>query len=172
MAAALEVHGLAKRYAAGVGGCAAAAHVLRDVTLSVRAGEVVAIAGARGAGKSTLLLCLAGLIAPDAGQVRWFGDASRAAAARRVLYHVARTDLLRAGRIAEPNLHLVDVAGADPLELLPWIAARSEAGDAVVVAAGPGEEIPAARVLHLSRGRLALRAEPGARIRVAEPARS
>lgn len=43
--------------------------VLREVDLSVRRGETVAIVGASGTGKSTLLHILGGLDAPSAGEV-------------------------------------------------------------------------------------------------------
>jgi lipoprotein-releasing system ATP-binding protein len=43
--------------------------VLREVSLSVRRGETVAIIGASGTGKSTLLHILGGLDAPTAGEV-------------------------------------------------------------------------------------------------------
>lgn len=42
--------------------------VLQEVSLDLRAGEVLAILGRNGAGKSTLAACLAGLIRPRAGQ--------------------------------------------------------------------------------------------------------
>ena len=47
--------------------------VLRDVALGVAAGEVVALTGENGAGKSTLLRICAGLVRPDAGDVRVAG---------------------------------------------------------------------------------------------------
>jgi NitT/TauT family transport system ATP-binding protein len=44
--------------------------VLRDVTLSVRRGEIVCIIGPSGCGKSTLLSVLAGYIKPTSGEAR------------------------------------------------------------------------------------------------------
>src|SRR5487761_1746662 len=45
---------------------------LRDASLGVRQGEIVAVMGPSGSGKSTLLHCLAGILVPDGGEV-WFG---------------------------------------------------------------------------------------------------
>jgi ABC-type branched-subunit amino acid transport system ATPase component len=46
---------------------------LRDVSIRVRVGEVVAILGANGAGKTTLLNAVAGLVRPNAGSIRFRG---------------------------------------------------------------------------------------------------
>jgi ABC-type Fe3+/spermidine/putrescine transport system ATPase subunit len=48
--------------------------LLRNVSLSVPAGQTVALLGASGSGKSTLLRVAAGLERPDAGSVRWAGE--------------------------------------------------------------------------------------------------
>jgi len=47
---------------------------LEAVSLTVEPGEVVSLLGPSGCGKSTLLAIVAGLEAPDQGQVRWAGQ--------------------------------------------------------------------------------------------------
>jgi putative ABC transport system ATP-binding protein len=44
---------------------------LRGVTMTIASGEIVAVTGASGSGKSTLLHCLAGILTPDRGEVRY-----------------------------------------------------------------------------------------------------
>jgi putative ABC transport system ATP-binding protein len=46
---------------------------LRNASVAVAAGEVVAVMGPSGSGKSTLLHCLAGILVPDGGEVRFAG---------------------------------------------------------------------------------------------------
>lgn len=47
---------------------------LNDVSLSVHAGEVVALLGDNGAGKSTLAKCISGVYKPDEGEVYFRGE--------------------------------------------------------------------------------------------------
>ena len=48
-------------------------HALRDVSLKVEPGRIVAVIGANGAGKSTLMMTLAGLLAPASGRITYEG---------------------------------------------------------------------------------------------------
>lgn len=61
----LEIRNLTKSY--GV-------FALRNVDLEVPAGTITGLVGANGAGKSTLLKLVLGLLPPDAGEIRLFGQ--------------------------------------------------------------------------------------------------
>jgi putative ABC transport system ATP-binding protein len=75
---ALEAIGLSKHYGSGSGRFDA----LSDVSLSIQAGECVAIVGKSGSGKSTLMHLLAVLDEPSQGQVRIHGTDARSLSAR------------------------------------------------------------------------------------------
>jgi NitT/TauT family transport system ATP-binding protein len=65
----LEVEHLKKTYGDGE----AAVEAIGDLTFTIGQNELVCVVGPSGAGKTTLLKCMAGLLAPTAGQIRLDG---------------------------------------------------------------------------------------------------
>jgi len=101
-AAALEASNLSKSF----GGVAA----LRDASVSVRYGQIVALIGDNGAGKSSLVKCISGAHAPDSGDIRVDGQSVKIRdpkAAERLGVHTVYQDLaLCDNRDAVSNLFL------------------------------------------------------------------
>ena len=116
----IEASGVEKSYLVGT----ARLSVLRQLSLTVEKGEMVAIVGASGVGKSTLLHVLGGLDALDGGSVR-IGDADIAA---------MRPDDLTAFR----NRHLGFVFQFH--HLLPEFTALENAGMPMRIARRPAHE--------------------------------
>ena len=82
---------------------------LQGASLSVSAGEIVAVMGASGSGKSTLLHCLAGIYSPDEGEV-WFDGRrldTRSDAERTVLRRTAFGFVFQFGQLV-PELTASD----------------------------------------------------------------
>src|SRR4051812_21983962 len=84
-----------------------AIRVVRDLTLQVDEGEVVALLGPNGAGKTTTLLTVSGLLAPLAGEVLVLGQSIAGRApqliARRGVAHVPEGRALFPGLTAREN---------------------------------------------------------------------
>jgi len=111
---------------------------LADVSIRVRAGEVVAILGANGAGKTTLLNAVAGLLRPSAGSVRYRGTELVGLRPHRIVEHgiatVTETRHLFGPMSVLENLalgafprHAREAAAADfayVFELFPRLAER------------------------------------------------
>jgi ABC-2 type transport system ATP-binding protein len=74
-----ELRGASKRFGTG----AKAVHAVRDVDLTVRSGELLAVLGPNGAGKTTSISMLTGLTRPTAGTATLFGRDPRDLDARR-----------------------------------------------------------------------------------------
>jgi ABC-type nitrate/sulfonate/bicarbonate transport system ATPase subunit len=125
-------------------------HVLRNLSLSIDAGESVALLGANGSGKSTLLRLVAGLLTPTSGRINLVGSA--AAAGRPEVGIVFQEARLLPWRTVLRNVTL-------PLELAgePLATARATAEAALARVSGGGlvDRNPA-EISGGERGRVAL----------------
>ncbi len=63
--------------------------VLRDTSLELREGELVALLGPNGSGKTTLLKLLCGILAPRGGRTTWMGQSIVSVKRRLVAQHIA-----------------------------------------------------------------------------------
>jgi len=72
------------------------AHLLRDITITLREGELVGLIGPNGAGKSTLLRVLGGLWAGASGSLKLAGNPLNTYSARQVARIVAHVPQLTA----------------------------------------------------------------------------
>jgi len=77
----LQLRGVSKGYAQSSGSLP----VLRDIDLDIEEGEFVALVGFSGSGKTTLVSLLAGLAAPDAGEVLFRGQPVTGASPERAV---------------------------------------------------------------------------------------
>jgi ATP-binding cassette, subfamily B, bacterial len=105
---------------------------LRDVSLTLRRGEVIALVGENGSGKSTLAKLLTGLYLPDAGTVAWDGIPTSAADAHALHTRAAVVlqDPLHWPMTAGNNVRIGRLDRADPGEVaLAAAAARSGADE-------------------------------------------
>ena len=83
--AAVKCEGLTKVYTNPFVSRAKFVCALKEVSLSVRRGQIVGLIGPNGAGKSTLLSLMGGFIRPTRGRVMLCGHSPRSRAARRSL---------------------------------------------------------------------------------------
>lgn len=129
----LVIKDLSKRYAKSTD-----RYAVRDLSFSVEKGQVLGLLGPNGAGKTTTLRMLMGLIRPDAGEIRVFGQAIRPGA----------PVLSRVGAFVEGAGFLPHLSGSENLELY-WKATGRPAADArmdeALEIAGLGDASPSSR---------------------------
>ncbi len=117
----LEIHGLNTYYGES--------HILRDVDLTVKAGEMVCLIGRNGVGKTTLLKSLIGLLRPRRGEIVFNGDGLD----RQAPYQRARAGLgyVPQGREIIPQLTVEDNLSLG-MEALPGGLRRNRSIDPFV----------------------------------------
>ena len=149
MNALLEVEGLSVRHGQ--------LRALRDLSLRVDAGRVVAVIGANGAGKSTLLETVAGLLPAEHGRILLDGtEVGRLPAHRRLRLGIA---LVPEGRRLFPSLTVREnlLTGqyrrrpgpwdlAAVAELFPWLPERAHQR-AAALSGGEQQAVALARAL-------------------------
>jgi len=107
--------------------------VLEEVSVSLYAGEVVALVGPNGSGKTTLLRVLAGLLTPTAGELSYHGPERD-----RELGYLPQQPAFRPGFSARETLAFyTSLVGDDPGELLDRVG-LGDAGDRNVEALSGG----------------------------------
>ncbi|WP_433397767.1 alpha/beta fold hydrolase [Streptomyces sp. CA-146814] len=110
----LQITGLSKKYAKSVD-----RYAVRELSFRVEKGQVLGLLGPNGAGKTTTLRMLMGLISPDEGEIRVFGQAIRPGA----------PVLSRVGAFVEGAGFLPHLSGRANLDLY-WQATGRPAEDA------------------------------------------
>ncbi|MDR0432985.1 MAG: ABC transporter ATP-binding protein [Bifidobacteriaceae bacterium] len=113
---------------------------LRDLSLTVHEGEIVAILGNNGAGKSTTLNMLSGIVRPRLGTVRW-GEVDLTKEApwrivgrglvqvpegRRIFSTMTVHENLQLGGYLEPSREAVEERINSVYELMPRLAERRD----------------------------------------------
>lgn len=112
----LQITGLSKKYAKSVD-----RYAVRELSFTVDRGQVLGLLGPNGAGKTTTLRMLMGLIGPDEGEIRVFGQAIRPGA----------PVLSRVGAFVEGAGFLPHLSGRANLDLY-WQATGRPAEDAYI----------------------------------------
>jgi branched-chain amino acid transport system ATP-binding protein len=123
--------------------------VVRDLSLTVGAGEIVALMGPNGAGKSTTLLGIVGALPLMSGSVLWSGrqeHQSLTSLTRRGLAFVSEDRSIFMQRTARENLRIGRAKEADALALFPELEERLDV-KAGLLSGGEQQMLTVARAL-------------------------
>ena len=104
----LEIDGLSKSFGS--------VHALRDLSFEVRAGEIFGFVGSNGAGKTTAMRIMLGVLAADAGEVRWDGAALDLEARREVGYMPEERGLYPKMKVADQLQFFAELHGMTAVE--------------------------------------------------------
>ena len=99
----LEIDGISKRYGEVV--------ALRDMSFDVRAGELFGFVGSNGAGKTTTMRIALGVLAADAGEVRWDGRRITLDTRRHIGYMPEERGLYPKMKVGEQLVYLARMHG-------------------------------------------------------------
>jgi ABC-2 type transport system ATP-binding protein len=99
----LEIDGVSKRYGDVV--------ALKEMTFDVRAGELFGFVGSNGAGKTTTMRIALGVLAADAGAVRWDGRPVTLETRRHIGYMPEERGLYPKMKVAEQLVYLARLHG-------------------------------------------------------------
>ncbi|GAA3432468.1 ABC transporter ATP-binding protein [Kutzneria kofuensis] len=99
----LEIDRISKRYGT--------VRALHEMTFDVRAGELFGFVGSNGAGKTTTMRIALGVLAADAGEVRWAGKPVDLATRRRIGYMPEERGLYPKMKAREQLVYLAQLHG-------------------------------------------------------------
>jgi heme exporter protein A len=125
--------------------------LFRGLSLALAPGELLRVAGANGSGKTTLLRILCGLLAPQAGEVRWQGTPIRRLREEfsRQLLYLGHAPAVKDELTAAENLSIACTLAGAP-------AAPGAVREALEAYGLPSADVPVRRLSQGQRRRAAL----------------
>ena len=114
----LEIAGVSKRFGDVV--------ALDHMTFDVRAGELFGFVGSNGAGKTTAMRIALGVLAADAGEVRWAGRPITAETRREIGYMPEERGLYPKMKVGEQLVYLARLHGLSTAAARPSVQTWTE----------------------------------------------
>ncbi len=147
-------------------------HVLQDISLEVKQGEIVCLIGRNGAGKTTTLKSVMGLLGKTSGSIRFDGQELSNQPAhsryglglayvpeeRRIVPGLSVRDNLKLGLVASPDKHREAELIAHTAQVFPRLAERLDQM-AITMSGGEQQMLAIARAM-ISSPRLIMLDEP------------